>query len=73
MTKIDSFLEATAQHLYRCEVRYLLAMKRDNPTKLKTHLDAIGKKRGDEAKERLIDECRIQWQKGNRGDAGDWR
>lgn len=36
-------------------------------------LQDIAKKRGRAAAERLRDDFREQWQRGNRGELGDWR
>jgi hypothetical protein len=62
-----------AQDRERCEVRYWLATKVSYPAKLKDHMDSIARKRGESARARLVELCRDQWQKGNRGRQGDWR
>jgi len=62
-----------AQDRERCEVRYWLAMKVSYPLNLKGHMESIAKKRGESARARLVELCREQWSKGNRGRQGDWR
>ena len=37
------------------------------------YLSDVRYRRGDDAADRLEDDCKDQWSKGNRGAKGDWR
>lgn len=62
------------EHRHRCEVRQLLAWRRQRGrTWLRDWLAGVEKIRGKAAKARLEADILAQWQRGNRGAAGDWR
>jgi len=61
-----------------CEVREWLKRRaamgpREGKPWLAKVLQDIAKKRGAAAAERLKHDVREQWQRGNRGEPGDWR
>lgn len=78
-------MDATEQHRHRCEVRAVLRWRVTEGGEwvqrwLYGYTDDGGRKvkgvaqtRGQAAADRLRDDCRDQWAKGNRGAAGDWR
>lgn len=61
------------QDRHRCEVRYLLLIGQFGAGEGKDAISQIAKARGQVAADRLAEEARDQWRKGNRGAAGDWR
>ena len=64
-----SFIE---QERHRCEVRYVLQLRVQDRNKAMEYLSLVREKRKEKAKQ-LEDDCRKQWELGNRGDKGDWR
>ena len=57
---------------HRCEVRYVLQLRVQDRNKAMEYLSLVREKRKEKAKQ-LEDDCRKQWELGNRGDKGDWR
>jgi hypothetical protein len=57
---------------HRAEVRYVLAIRATNRDEAMKYLSLVQEKRKEKAKQ-LIDDCKDQWSKGNRGQWGDWR
>ena len=55
---------------HRAEVRYVLAIRATNRDEAMKYLSLVQEKRN--AKQ-LIDDCKDQWSKGNKGQWGDWR
>lgn len=77
-------MDRSEQHRHRCEVRQVLAWRVEHGIEwVKAWLDGTvvdGKRqrgavdyRGKEATDRLRNDAREQWQRGNRGAHGDWR
>ena len=59
---------------HQCEVRWLCAHRAKNGTDAAwAFLEAVRRRRGQEAFLRLRDDSMRQWKKGNRGRWGDWR
>lgn len=61
------------EHRHRCEVRQVLAWRTEDRGKAMDYLARVRQKRGDQAADRLEKDCRTQWERGNRGEKGDWR
>ncbi len=61
------------EHRHRCEVRQVLAWRTEDRGKAMDYLARVRQKRGDQAADRLEKDCRTQWERGNRGERGDWR
>ncbi len=57
---------------HRCEVRYVLQLRVQDRNKAMEYLSLVREKRKEKAKQ-LEDDCRKQWELGNRGDNGYWR
>jgi hypothetical protein len=38
-----------------------------------THINLVRDARGEAAANKLEDDCRTQWNKGNRGNKGEWK
>ena len=60
-------------HRYRCEVRAILAMRKIDRNKALSYLQKVEEKRGKEEAQKLKDDAASQWQRGNRGEWGNWR
>lgn len=58
---------------HRCEVRQVLAWRTEDRGKAMDYLAMVRQKRGDQAADRLEKDCRTQWERGSRGERGDWR
>jgi len=65
--------EEVLEHRFRCEVRQVLAWRTEDRGKAMDYLVKVRQKRGDEAADKLEQDCRIEWERGNRGKWGDWR
>ena len=65
-------MENLEQERHRCEVRYVLQLRVQDRNKAMEYLSLVREKRKEKAKQ-LEDDCRKQWELGNRGDKGDWR
>jgi hypothetical protein len=62
------------EYRHQCEVRYFLRIRRDDGRDAVTkRLEYIGQKRGEKAAAALLNDIRQQWERGNRGQQGDWR
>lgn len=57
---------------HRAEVNQVLRWRVENRNKAMEYLSLVREKRKEKAKQ-LEDDCRKQWELGNRGDKGDWR
>ena len=57
---------------HRAEVRYVLKLRVQDRNKAMEYLSLVREKRKEKAKQ-LEDDCRKQWELGNRGDKGEWR
>jgi len=65
---------SSEEHRHQCEVRHFLRMRRDDGREAVTRqLNYIGQKRGEKAAATLLNDIREQWERGNRGQQGDWR
>ena len=60
------------EYRHQCEVRYVLQLRVQDRNKAMEYLSLVREKRKEKAK-KLEDDCRKQWELGNRGDKGDWR
>lgn len=59
---------------HRCEVRQWLRWRADRSRDwLQEALAEIERRRGGTAAQMLRDDIQVQWDKGNRGEWGDWR
>ncbi len=58
------------EHRHQCEVRYVLQLRVQDRNKAMEYLSLVREKRKET---QLEDDCRKQWELGNRGDKGDWR
>ena len=58
---------------HRAEVRQVLRWRAQDRSTAINYLAKVRKARGDAAADRLTEDCRTQWDKGNRGIQGDWR
>ena len=62
------------QERHECEVRdVLLKFKKKGRKGLELYIAMVEQKRGSHAANRLREDCREQFKKGNRGDKGDWK
>ncbi len=58
---------------HQCEVRYLLKLRVANKLKVPDYFEAVEKKRGAAAVEKLRADANEQWRLGNKGEYDDWR
>jgi hypothetical protein len=65
-------MENLEQERHRCEVRQVLRWRVEDRNKAIEYLNLVREKRKEKAKQ-LEDDCKKQWELGNRGDKGDWR
>jgi hypothetical protein len=65
-------MENIEQERHRCEVRYVLQLRVQDRNNAMEYLSLVREKRKEKAKQ-LEDDCKKQWELGNRGDKGDWR
>jgi hypothetical protein len=73
MTDYDkNHLSWSEQYRHQCETRYVLAIRATNRDEAMKYLSMVQEKRKEKAK-KLIDDCKKQWELGNRGQWGDWR
>jgi hypothetical protein len=63
----------TEEYRHQCEVRTVIRWRRDDRSRALNYLEDVRKKRGKEAGDRLENDVRDQWAKGNRGQEGDWK
>ncbi len=61
------------EHRHQCEVRYVLQWRTADRNVAINYISDVRRKRGDEAADRLEEDCKKQWSLGNRGKDGDWR
>lgn len=60
-------------HRHRCEVRQVLKWRASEGRKrVDAYFLDVAKHRGQTARQDLERECIRQWERGNRGEAGDW-
>jgi hypothetical protein len=58
---------------HMAEVRQVLLWRAEDRNKALDYLAMVRKARGDVVAEKLANDCKEQWAKGNRGIKGDWR
>ena len=61
---------------HQCEVRWLLRKidsARDKKTAMYDYIELVRKARGDAAADRIVEDIRSQWGKGNRGKNDEWK
>ena len=58
---------------HQCEVRQVLKWRVEDRNKAMDYLNLVEKRRGEIAANKLRLDCRIQWEKGNRGIDGNWK
>lgn len=56
---------------HKAEVRYVLQLRVQDRNKAMEYLSLVREKRKEKAK-KLEDDCKSQWNLGNRGDKGEW-
>lgn len=61
------------EYRYQCEIRYILQWRAFDRSQAINYLADVRKKRGDAVAEKMAEDCKVQWSKGNRGEKGDWR
>lgn len=54
---------SSEDHRHACEVRAVIAMRRENKVRAHSYLAAVGKKRGPEAEQKLRDDVMQLWGK----------
>ena len=64
--------EWSEEHRHRCEVRQILKWRVEDRNKALAHIERVREQRGDTAAKQLENDCRSQWNKGNRGNKGEW-
>lgn len=65
--------EWSEEHRHKCEVNQILRWRVTDRNKAMTHINLVRDARGEAAAKKLEDDCRTQWNKGNRGDKGGWK
>lgn len=58
---------------HRCEVRHILKIRLNDRQRMIDYLDAVKKERGEKSAQKLENDAREQWNRGNRGNHGEWR
>lgn len=66
---IDTWSE---EHRHRCEVRYVLRLTAKAPKKATEYMNLVEDKSPERWK-KLKRDCRQQWDRGNKGEGGEWR
>lgn len=73
MDEISLKIHAVEDHRHQCEVRQVLRWRSEDRNKVIEYLTRVRKARGDVVADKLANDCKEQWAKGNRGIKGDWR
>ncbi len=60
------------EYRHKCEVRQVLKWRVESRNKAVEYLALVRKKRGDSKADLLEKDCKDQWSKGSRGEAGVW-
>ena len=68
--EVHEFFE---EEKHRCEVRQVLKWRVQDRTKAMEYLALVEKRRGEIAANKLRNDSRIQWERGNRGIDGNWK
>jgi len=58
---------------FKCEVRHILKLRILGKYEVDKHLNLVEKMRGKDARYKLQDEAKKQWERGNRGKYDDWK
>ena len=66
-------LLSTEEYRHQCEVSQVLRWRTEDRNKAIDYLAKVRKARGNVVADKLINDCKEQWAKGNRGIKGDWR
>ena len=53
-------------------MRQILKWRVEDRNKALAHIERVREQRGDTAARQLENDCRSQWNKGNRGKKGEW-
>lgn len=61
------------EYRHQCEVNTILRWRVQDRNKAMTHINLVRDERGEAAAKKLEDDCRSQWNKGNRGKKGEWK
>lgn len=64
--------EWSEEHRHRCEVRQILKWRVEDRNKALAHIERVREQRGELAAKQLENDSRSQWNKGNRGNKGEW-
>jgi len=67
---MDTYSEA---YRHQCEVRQILRWRVEDRNKAMKYINMVRDARGEAAAKKLEDDCRTQWNKGNRGLKGEWK
>jgi len=68
--EVHEFFE---EERHRCEVRQVIKGREQYRNKATEYLQAVAKKRGQDAADRLRKDSAEQWERKNRGLEGDWK
>ncbi len=72
ITRVD-LVDDSEEYRHKCEVSQVLRWRAEDRNKALDYLARVRKARGDGVAEKLANDCKEQWAKGNRGIKGDWR
>jgi hypothetical protein len=61
------------EYRHQCEVNQILRWRVTDRNKALAHIERVREQRGEAAAKKLEDDCRTQWNKGNRGNKGEWK
>lgn len=61
------------EYRHQCEVRQVLKWRKEKGSRfVHEYIAGVAKARGANAAKQLENDCRMQWNLGNRGNARDW-
>jgi hypothetical protein len=69
----ESIDTESEEYRHRCEVWAVIRWRAQDRNKSSEYLQLVRKMRGNNAADKLENDCKEQWQRGNRGLKGDWR
>lgn len=67
--ELDTYSE---EYRHQCEVRQILRWRTEDRNKAISHIERVREQRGELAAKQLENDARSQWNKGNRGNKGEW-
>ena len=73
MHEFSMNFHSSEEYRHQCEVRQVLRWRAENRDKAISYLQLVRRKRGDAKADKLEQDCKVQWAKGNRGEWGDWK